>query len=1363
MKMIGWNRKLAAALIACLMLFSALSAAMAMPEDWEGLQIGVLWTDENGETQEVLASPVEEAEGCFWVQVPAYAMDRLSLMVSHPDHDYVFFPTSGTPMHDVLDAGMSIDGPGFMVQATEEDITEQFTLYISTQAQMPVMQETTVMEPAEEFGQEPEAEPAEEFGQEPEAEPAEEFGQEPEAEPAEEFEQEPEAEPAEEFEQEPEAEPAEEFEQEPEAESAEEFEQEPEAKPAEEYEQEPEAEPAEVYEQEPEAKAAEYVPEDDYNEELEQKSTPEAEPYAEEKEPEITPMPEPASPSIDLGAYESVYGDSEEETEAPPATPESTPEPVETPIPMGEMINRYGRTTDNRVAIRSEMTKKGKDKNVLKRVEKGYAVYMLQERLNDNGEKWTAVLYEGRVAYMMSEFLMPMTQAESDAYMSQSGAHVTPLTADELELLESPKETPAPEPESEPRSEAEELKQEPEAEAENLQNPDQSMLLQQNEPAREMEEPLPKGDERVTNGEESLKEEPEDQPSETPAADPTEEPTVEPVPTPVETPIPFGEMINRFGTTNKAKVNVRKSPSIESKVLVSQLKTGTAVYMVRETENEAGERWTEVLIKGKTGYILSEFLTVMTGAESEAYMSTLGSPVPPVMPEDSEPQATEIPEATEVPTDTPAPTEEPTPTVKPTDEPTATPAPTEEPTATPSPTEEPTATPAPTEEPTATPIPTEEPTATPIPTEEPTATPVPTEEPTATPTPTEEPTATPVPTEEPSATPNPTEEPTATPTEAPTANHTQEPPQVTGYAITIGDGAYVRNWPSSNSVIMDELPGNKVVFVNAQTYTDGVAWHQVQYNRQTGYIRADMLRMMGENEVIEYLDQMKATPEPTAVITVQPYDPNSLSSYGHTTTTVNFREKASKNSARIRQLKRYAFCLVLGTTEINGDTWYRVTYDGKTGYIDGHYFKQMTLTELESFLGSAEYLEGISGNAATGNNASGNTSSNGSSSSSAAVISAEDQKVNTWKNPDSGIVVSYEPFDPFATPAPLATEDPNDYLDSLVREVKSGVASKEQLENLLKLHYQGNENQENLVKEGMAYILGQLGDEKPTDTPEPSPEADPSPTLEPVQENTEGSGALGWIFGIAAVLAAGGGGYVWYTGQQRKKKAAQAAAQKRAAQVRRQQANSAKQTTATFNSDAEKNHTVRSRTGNYTEQNGRPSAQPTVTTPSQASASLRKPYGGSVENPYGRYSTHGKENDGLKDSYRPDAARNEQTEEQSMPQDRASEYRRPDESDNREFRSAEAQSNVGKMNAGHSYQPERPQEEIRENNSSYQSATNPEPDGNLTSEKYDRNQSFEGEEATYSASYRTEENQSAMNPASRRRNRSNRYHQSDEP
>ncbi|MBR2662660.1 MAG: hypothetical protein IKE25_02995 [Clostridia bacterium] len=116
-----------------------------------------------------------------------------------------------------------------------------------------------------------------------------------------------------------------------------------------------------------------------------------------------------------------------------------------------------------------------------------------------------------------------------------------------------------------------------------------------------------------------------------------------------------------------------------------------------------------------------------------------------------------------------------------------------------------------------------------------------------------------------------------------------------------------------------------MVFVNGQTYVDGVAWHQIQYSSQRDYVyvRADMLRMMNQDEVIAYLDKMNATPEPTAIVTVKPYDGNSLSSYGYTTTTVNFRETASRSSTRLRQLKRYAFCLVLGTTEVNGETWYR--------------------------------------------------------------------------------------------------------------------------------------------------------------------------------------------------------------------------------------------------------------------------------------------------------------------------------------------------------------------------------------------------------------------------------------------------------
>ena len=65
-------------------------------------------------------------------------------------------------------------------------------------------------------------------------------------------------------------------------------------------------------------------------------------------------------------------------------------------------------------------------------------------------------------------------------------------------------------------------------------------------------------------------------------------------------------------------------------------------------------------------------------------------------------------------------------------------------------------------------------------------------------------------------------------------------------------------------------------------------------------------------------------------------------------------------------MQLYAFCLVLGTTEIDGVTWYRVSYGGQEGYVHGKYFKQMTIAELSYFLGIEEYLKGVANNSASG-------------------------------------------------------------------------------------------------------------------------------------------------------------------------------------------------------------------------------------------------------------------------------------------------------------------------------------------------------------------------------------------------------------
>ena len=93
---------------------------------------------------------------------------------------------------------------------------------------------------------------------------------------------------------------------------------------------------------------------------------------------------------------------------------------------------------------------------------------------------------------------------------------------------------------------------------------------------------------------------------------------------------------------------------------------------------------------------------------------------------------------------------------------------------------------------------------------------------------------------------------------------------------------------------------------------------------------------------------------------------DSLSSYGYISAImVNFRNGAGTNSSRnatYPTLKQYAFCFVLGTQKIGNTIWYNVNYNGEEGYLSGEYFYQMTVTELEDFINSPEYQQGLVNN-----------------------------------------------------------------------------------------------------------------------------------------------------------------------------------------------------------------------------------------------------------------------------------------------------------------------------------------------------------------------------------------------------------------
>ena len=450
------------------------------------------------------------------------------------------------------------------------------------------------------------------------------------------------------------------------------------------------------------------------------------------------------------------------------------------------------------------------------------------------------------------------------------------------------------------------------------------------------------------------------------------------VPIVTESPIPVGNPIDRWGVTNN-KVNFRSSPAKNNKNLIKELPQGTHVWMYESQYNDANEVWTHVKVDGQDGYIMVEFVDMMTQAQSDGYQATLPSPMPTRSPAPTT-QPTEVPQyagyalttkqvALRIDTSN---TDQSILATLPKDTLVRVVNQVYQGTVPWSLVETLDGLTGYVPDDSLRRINQEEakyyidqynaahPTAVP-----------------------------------------------ATPTPSPA------PVQQYGYAATLGDNVPMRGAADPNSMLVNMLAKNTVVYVSGQEYLDGTAWHIVQYKGQWGYIRADQLRWLSQQETDAYLKSLQ-TPTPTPANTLPPPDQNSASSYGYVTKDgVNFR--SAPGGSKIGTLNKYAFALVLGSTQSDGTTWYKVNQAGREGYVSGDFFHVLSLAELEDFLQSPEYAQGTTGN--TGNNNNNNTGNNNGEP----PTSPEDLNVGTWTNPNTGLNATYEPFDPYATPEPIPT------------------------------------------------------------------------------------------------------------------------------------------------------------------------------------------------------------------------------------------------------------------------------------------------------------------------------------------------------
>ncbi len=627
----------------------------------------------------------------------------------------------------------------------------------------------------------------------------------------------------------------------------------------------------------------------------------------------------------------------------------------------------------------------------------------------------------------------------------------------------------------------------------------------------------------------------------------------------VETPIPVGETVYRYAKVNSNSVAFRSEPSTSggNKSVIKRLGRSDRVYVLQELYNEKNEVWAMVNVGGRIGYMMSEFIDVMSQEASDAHAGR----------------------STPVPTFTPEPTFTPYVTATPTLEPL----------------------PTPTDIPPLVELVTRVPAATPTLEPDPTASP--------TPTPTPAPTATPEPYQGYALTtratalrtgisasdmtimhdmeantlvrvvnqiPDPAtgemwsiistlskqagfvqdsalryvtdreaqpylelwEEQNREPDPTKLITPTPEPMQLQGYGIVLGDGVPFRQMQSEFSRIIDHLEAGTMVYISGQTAGEGQYWHSVSYDGRWGYIRADLVRMLTIAEEEMYLESLLASPTPAT--TNIPFDEEGLSSYGYVdTNTVNWREGPSTNDRKVGELHRYAFCLVLGTEYVGGTTWYHVKYGEDTGYIHGDFFKQMTISELEDFLGSDEYLQGVVNNSPDGKEALDNVGFTGTGG----LISAEDQ----WVHDNNALIQNtLSPWQPIATVAPILTTP--------TLEPLPGV----------------------------------------TATPHVPPTTSPSPTFNPMPEVTyptadtgDSGSAVIWVFVLALLVLAVGGVFALVRHQQNKRRIALRAAQRRAQAARAQQQQRPYARTAAPNqprTGAYPNQTVRRPEGSAVEQ-----------------------------------------------------------------------------------------------------------------------------------------------------------------------------------
>ena len=148
-----------------------------------------------------------------------------------------------------------------------------------------------------------------------------------------------------------------------------------------------------------------------------------------------------------------------------------------------------------------------------------------------------------------------------------------------------------------------------------------------------------------------------------------------------------------------------------------------------------------------------------------------------------------------------------------------------------------------------------------------------------------------------------------------------------GKTVKATGDVYIRSKPNTGSSKLGSIKTGKVATYLGSTSTDsrGVKWYKVKYNGVTGWVSSKYSKLGN------YSSSSSSSGSSSSV------SGNTVKATGD----LYIRSKANKSSSALGSMKKGAVATFLGSTSTDsrGVKWYKVKYDGVTGWVSSKYSK----------------------------------------------------------------------------------------------------------------------------------------------------------------------------------------------------------------------------------------------------------------------------------------------------------------------------------------------------------------------------------------------------------------------------------------